>query len=87
MDTQKNNISVKSILKKCIEDLGTVHVNVDQFESVILPIQKVRKNLQLLINADWHVGPAPEEPPEDIEIIPVSEETEPKEPVEGEPIE
>jgi len=57
-------VSIKEVLNSCIAELGHVQADVDQFETVILPIHRVRQNLRALANAVWETGDPVETMPE-----------------------
>ena len=58
-------ISIKDVLNSCAKRLGLIQANVDQFETVILPIREVQQNLRALANAVWESGDPVETMPED----------------------
>lgn len=58
-------ISIKDVLNSCAMQLGRIQANVDQFETVILPIREVQQNLRALANAVWESGDPVEAMPED----------------------
>lgn len=59
-------VSIKEVLNSCIAELGHVQADMDQFETVILPIHRVRQNLRALANAVWETGDPVETMPEDL---------------------